>query len=93
MTEEQHKAVNDIMDWFDFEKVHKVMKYLRWNWVSAEDGIPYLGEIKSQARDLLTRSIQEGQGLGTGGFQVTYLPHENYLKLEFIVSDFETTIN
>jgi hypothetical protein len=52
-----------------------------------------LGEIKSQARDLLTRSIQEGQGLGTGGFQVTYLPHENYLKLEFIVSDFETTIN
>jgi hypothetical protein len=26
MTEEQRKAVDNIMDWFDFEKVHKTMK-------------------------------------------------------------------
>ena len=33
MTEEQRKAIDNIMDWFDFERVHKTMKALRWEWV------------------------------------------------------------
>jgi len=92
MTPEQQKALDNVMDWFDFEKVHRTMRFLRWNWASAEDGTPCIGEIREMARALLTRSIELGQGIGTGGFQVTYSPQNNYLKLEFIISEWETEI-
>ena len=89
MTEEQRKAIDNIMDWFDFEKVHRTMKALRWQWISAEEKIPSQGEIRERARQLLTDSIQSGISVGSGGLQVTYDPAEGFLKLEFIVSEWD----
>jgi hypothetical protein len=92
MTEEQRKAVDNIMDWFDFEKVHKTMKALGWEWVGAEEKIPCQGEIREKARQLLTEAIQTEMSMGTGGFQVTYIPVQGFLKLEFVVSEWDTLI-
>jgi len=92
MTEEQRKAIDNIMDWFDFEKVHKTMKALRWEWVGAEEKIPCQGEIRERARQLLTEAIQTEMSIGTGGFQVTYIPVEGFLKLEFVVSEWDALI-
>jgi hypothetical protein len=92
MTEEQRKAVDNIMDWFDFEKVHKTMKALRWEWVGAEEKIPCQGEIREMARQLLTEAIQTEMSMGTGGLQVTYIPVEGFLKLEFVVSEWDALI-
>ncbi len=58
MTEEQRKAVDNIMDWFDFERVHRTMKALRWGWVGAEEKIPCQGEIRERAREMLTQAIE-----------------------------------
>ena len=64
MTEEQRKAVDNIMDWFDFEKVHKTMKALRWEWVGAEEKIPCQGEIRERAREMLTQAIESEMSIG-----------------------------
>ena len=92
MTEEQRKAIDNIMDWFDFDKVHKTMRVLRWEWLSAEEKIPCQGEIREKARRLLTDAIQSEMSVGSGGLQVTYIPTEGFLKLEFIVSEWDTLI-
>lgn len=92
MTDEQNKAVNEIMDWFDFEKVHKTMRVLRWKWSGTEEGVPLLGEIKQRARQLLVQSIEENTTISTGGFRATYSHYENHLNLEFILSECESYI-
>ena len=90
MTDEQRKALDNIMDWFDFEKVHKTMRSLRWEWLGTVEGIPCLGEIKERARELLTNSIEQETSVGSGGFQVTYIPVEGFLKLEVVVSEWDS---
>ena len=92
MTEDQRKAVDNIMDWFDFDKVHRTMKSLRWEWIGAEEKIPCQGEIRERARQLLTDAIQSEMSIGSGGLQVTYIPGEGFLKLEFIVSEWDALI-
>jgi hypothetical protein len=92
MTEDQRKAVDNIMDWFDFEKVHKTMKALRWEWVGAEEKIPCQGEIREKARQLLTQAIESETDVASGGFHVTYISVEGLLKLEFIVSEWDVLI-
>ena len=92
MTEEQRKAVDNIMDWFDFEKVHKTMRALRWEWVGAEEKIPCQGEIREKARQMLTQAIETEMSIGSGGLQVTYIPVERFLKLEFVVSEWDALI-
>jgi len=92
MTEDQRKAVDNIMDWFDFDKVHKTMRALRWEWVGAEEKIPCQGEIREKARRMLTESIETQMSIGSGGLQVTYIPGEGFLKLEFVVSEWDTLI-
>jgi len=92
MTEEQRKAVDNIMDWFDFERVHKTMRALRWEWVGAEEKIPCQGEIRERARQLLTDAIRTEMSIGSGCLQVTYVPVEGFLKLEFVVSEWDALI-
>ena len=92
MTEEQRKAVDNIMDWFDFDKVHKTMRALRWEWVGAEEKIPCQGEIRERARQLLTDAIRTEMSIGSGGLQVPYVPVEGFLKLEFVVSEWDALI-
>lgn len=92
MTEQELVAVNNIMDWFDFSKVEKTMKVLRWKWATAIDGIPCEGEIREMARELLIKSIEGRVSTGSGGFQVTYDHNDSFLKLEFIVSEWEVII-
>jgi len=66
------------------------MRSLRWEWLGTVEGIPCLGEIKERARELLTNSIEQETSVGSGGFQVTYIPVEGFLKLEFVVSEWDS---
>ena len=90
MNEEQQKLVNEIMDWFDFEKVHRTMKFLRWKWDSSEEGIPCIGEIRESSRRLLTQAVLNNTNTSSGGLVVTYEPNENYLRLQFVISEWES---
>ena len=88
ITEQQQEAIDEIMDWFDFERVHDVMSYLNWEW--RDNGVPSIQEMKQTARKLLKESLMEKTTVGTGGFYVEYgfdSEGEN-LKLSFVVTEY-----
>lgn len=66
---EYNKKIEDILDEFNFEKVHKAMEALDWTWY--DSGVPRIAELRKTARRLL-RDVAEVDGditMGTGGFQ------------------------
>jgi hypothetical protein len=91
MTEQEQKLIDDIMDWFDFEKVGKVMKFLKWSWMTAEEGVPIVPEIRRSARRMLKEAIENKTTISSGGLKATYV--DGYLKLEFILSEMDSSID
>jgi len=51
--------IDQIMDNFDFHKVHRVMKMLNWKWAysDSETGIPEEYELRKFARNELNRAL------------------------------------
>ena len=82
------KLIDEVMDCFDFERVHKAMVALDWTWHDV-DGVPDVYEIKKHARALLKDAIKRNVILSTGGFRVGFDPDEEVLFLEFIVDSWE----
>lgn len=71
------ELIDDVMDNFNFHKVHKVMKFLNWTWGFSANGVPEIYELKETARRLLNEClydlIQHGEdtwNISTGGFCV-----------------------
>lgn len=60
------EMIDDIMDNFDFEKVHRVMVFMGWDW--KENGVPSLPDIKREARRLLRRLHGDVTLVSCGGF-------------------------
>ena len=90
MTPKQQDAIDGIMDYFDFEKVLKVMELLEWEWQDAEEGIPTVPELRQQARRLLKMSLKEKTNPSTGGFHVMYESREDgseFIQLMFAVEE------
>lgn len=100
MTAEHQELIDEIMDNFDFDKVHKAMEALDWEWV--KDGydkdkpmleqmsVPDVSTIRRQARRHL-KEVIEGNlyAVGTGGLKATW--HEGVLSLEFILAEWEAS--
>ena len=67
------KDIEYILDYFDFDRVHKTMEALDWHWAST-GGVPMVGDIRRQARTLLkyVAARQEPEYFtSTGGLVVT----------------------
>lgn len=77
--EEQLKLVDDIMDNFDFHKVYKVMKMLKWTWAFSENGVPEEYELRKRARAELNRVLAEVIG-GYNEFQTSCGGFEAHAK-------------
>ena len=80
--------IDEILDEFDFEKVHRVMVALDWKWHGSPD-VPSIADLRRMARSLL-QHVVESKGLhsvGTGGF--TAFMHYGVLGLRFEVSSYE----
>jgi len=78
------KHIDEVMDHFDFEKVHKVMVAIDWHWATSEDGgTPYPYEIRKTARSLLKDAAagDDGSTVATGGLVAERLTYENYSYL------------
>jgi hypothetical protein len=74
MTEEKVQTVGQILDRFDFEKVHRYMKQVDWKW---RDAVPTIEDLRGTAAHLLVEAMldpQEVVSMGTGGFRVYKLP-------------------
>ena len=78
---------DNIMQKFNFEKVHDHMKSSKWAWHDGieEHGVPSIEQIKSTANYLLSAVISNGDEVGmnaTGGLQALKFPWG--LSLNFI---------
>lgn len=90
------RKINNIMDNFNFDKVHDVMVALDWRWVGANKGAepPSIEQLRTEAKRLLVDAAYEKQTIATGGFRANYEKETvddpiPYLSLEFIVTDWE----
>lgn len=84
--------IDEIMEQFDFNKVHEVMTFLDWKWVTKRGHvIPTLDEIRAEANRLLGQAVMEQTTIATGGFKAQFVDspdgEEPFLGLEFIVED------
>jgi len=95
MTQKQQEAIDNIMDYFHFEKVQRVMKFLNWTWAFAEEGVPTEPELRQQVRRLLKESFEGKQSMAIGGFHVRYKSYESgeeTIELFFSVDHWDETI-
>lgn len=77
--EEYMQKAEQILFYFDFEKVHAYMRLVKWKW---RDEFPTLQQIKETAKTLVYKSILEDHmTCGTGGFTVYKFPWG--IKLSF----------
>lgn len=92
--------IDDIIDWFDFERVHEVMVFLDWKW--GEPGeIPETPELRKRARQILRETCESllksellSTFMETGGFRVTVDrdtvdSSEIYIRLSFELSSWD----
>lgn len=89
MKKKHKKAIDKIMDWFDFSKVHQTMVALNSKWVSAEDGVPTEPEIREMARKLMEDAINQKVSIARGGFRVHYDKKDDFISLSFVISEWE----
>jgi hypothetical protein len=91
----QKKAIKEIMENFDFKRVHKVMSALDWTYYDSA-GIPSPDRIKEKAAELLTniaevKTDQYGFYSTVAGFQVYSNSVGKIIKLSFIVAEWEAS--
>src|SRR6056297_2909711 len=80
---------NQIIQWYDFDKVKKTMDALEWEWNKV--GIPSTAQIVEKARSLCEEVYRKrGARIGTGGFKAYYDAEEDIMSLEFTVEDWNT---
>jgi hypothetical protein len=88
-------SIENILDDFDFHRVQQVMIALDWKWATAVDGVPYVGELRKQARSLLEDVYRYEDTacitMGCGGFEATRLMEvgslTKYLSIKFVVEE------
>lgn len=97
ITQGQMNAIENILDRFNFERVHYCMKALDWKWRQGDGtvSVPTIEELKTKAGYLLVKSIKETV-IATGGFEATYLKDtedniENF-SLAFLLSWWDETV-
>jgi len=94
---EKHQTMMfDIINNFDFEKVHDVMKHLNWTWYPK--GIPTVDDLRFSAREriesvikvcLLDAKPDEEYFVSSGGLKATAIKNDygqiTFIQLEFVV--------
>ncbi len=88
----QKKAIEEIMNEFDFNKVRNVMVFLNWSW--SEKTPPSIKSLRDHANRSLTDVCEEADNknfyfIEGGGFKTMIFPQAKRLSLEFVVTDWE----
>jgi hypothetical protein len=86
------KIIKNILEDFNFEKVHKAMTSLDWAWLTYQR-VPTEKEIKKCAENLLEDALKqsyENKGKGfycaTGGLKAFVKVKSSFVELEFVIS-------
>lgn len=88
--EQKEQMIADVMDDFDFDKVHDVMKALGWEWIALTGNgeVPSVWQIAKRAKKLLDEVMDfygdgEHHAISTGGF-TAMLEEDGTLSLLFV---------
>lgn len=91
MTDDRQAMIDEIIDRFNFERVHIAMKALDWGWCTTEGNgyaVPTIAKLKAMARHLLRESIKS-KVCASGGLEARYHPKvdkdSEYFELKFIL--------
>jgi hypothetical protein len=98
----QMNMIADILNEFNFERVHQTMVCLGWKWHSI--GVPDIDTIRNSARERIDNAIKgclkdahTGQEYiaASGGLKATVTKNHygqiDFIELEFILTNWETT--
>ena len=70
MNKNKQAIIDEVMDSLQFEKIHKVMKFLNWKWMP-ENRIPKIYELRPFVRNLINTLIDKNLvEIQQGGFRV-----------------------
>ena len=91
------KQIKDILDEFDFKRVHESMIKLNWKWVTSDlksEYFPDIQELKNTAQHCLERAVK-CQFSETGGFLAAHCGGvlNLYFVLEETMNDFSNLKN
>ena len=92
----ERQVIDEIMDFFEFDKVHKAMVALNWEW--RDNGVPDIYEIRKKARQIMYECCEyavkekSSRCLSTGGFRA-FCEFEDGIfigiELSFILESFD----
>lgn len=90
---EKDQAINNCLNRFRWDRVHRVMTELDWGWARSDMQVPTVYQMIESARRLLETAWDERIAVESGGFRATYFPAEEIegvmeapgLSLAFIV--------
>ena len=101
--ERHQRMIANILNEFDFIKIHQVMVCLDWQWMY-NNGIPTIDGLRNAARKRIDSAIKGCIGEGTanipysassGGLKATVEKNIygqiDFIELEFVVSSWDTT--
>lgn len=91
------KQIDEIMCWFNFDRVDKAMVALDWSWHDSDNPTPSMGEIKQHALKMLrdavkyirSGKVKDDYVVGCGGFEVSF--RNKILGLAFQVDEWTYT--
>lgn len=83
--------IDEVMDWFDFSRVAKVMECLDWRWPLRIEGVPSEPAIRAFVRNGMKEAYTRGHYI-TGGFDIRYDKEEDYFSIQFIATSWETNM-
>lgn len=83
--------IDDIMDNFDFEQVHKAMALLDWKWgMGDKERIPDIAELRKFARQRLKEAINNPNRYSSSGGFVAKQDKDGGLYLGFVLHEWDT---
>ena len=87
---EIQNQMDEVMDWFDFEKVHRCMVALNWTWYDV--GVPDVPTMRKKVREYMVDAYRVNGAVGSGGFEVEYNEDTKSFKVRFVVADWDTEV-
>ena len=77
--------IKEILQNFDFEKVHAYMTLTSWTW-GPDNLVPSMGHIVESAKRLMSEALKEKTSMATGGFHVIY--SKGNIELLFAIENY-----
>ena len=97
LTPAPHPKIAEILEYFDFDKVHQAMVALDWKWTDEYDkkAVPTVDDLREGAVHWMKSALElagdskEEHFTGSGGFMATADGYGN-VKLQFILEEWDT---